>query len=857
MDAAAVHRLCLLELGDPDDALAAAAAALAAVPPGAAAPEPDGDPEAERVRILRLTRAAIASRRRRRLAGRLLRRRPARGGIPDRLAGLRGRERSVLALELGAGLGTAAVAELLDVGEAAVIRARRRALGRLRDPPSGEIATPAGLDERVRRALAARRRRERLHPRRLLAGGPGPRLAVAAVAAALVGGVGASAGALGQQPHARPGGRVTGVAAAAPAGPPARAFAAAGYDPVRGEVVLFGGRAGENRLLGDTWTWDGAAWHRRHPARSPSPRKAAALAWDPSSRRLLLFGGEGSTAPGMPEASLRDTWAWDGSGWSRLQTTLSPPGRLGTGTAALATDEAAGRVLLVSDGGRRGSPCTLATWRWTGAGWAELAPATAPRAALSGRLAYDPAARGLVLVTALPTASACGGVAATAAVWSWDGDGWTERHPGTELAAKRVVDGQLSGSPGGVVVPGYHTWSWQDGDWYDAGPDPEGPGARFGAAVAYDARRGQALLFGGCCIVGGRSGSVYDDSWTWSGRGWLRRGGSLPPAEIATAATPPSPWVRGVLPLGSVDAVAVDGDAVYAVVERLTLGVWDPDRAMVARLDRATGRVTMAGPFPAADSLALAGGLLWVGAGVHPGVSNPGRQALYGLDPASLQVEHEVALQPPADLDQFSARLAGTDGLLWLGWGHDLLGVDPTAGTLLRSLPQDGGGGIDDVALDPARAHLYVSTRLPSGDALVSVHDPASGAGRASATEHSTAGARLAADSDGVWITHPTGLSSELSHRRAADLRALAAPLAVTSGGLPSGNTLRAFVVDGLLWLADAQRATLSCADPHSGAVRATAGVARPHELTGDSSGLYLGDTDGVVLIGLDPRCAG
>ncbi len=67
------------------------------------------------------------------------------------------------------------------------------------------------------------------------------------------------------------------------------------------------------------------------------------------------------------------------------------------------------------------------------------------------------------------------------------------------------------------------------------------------------------------------------------------RGRLATPAEIATAATPPSPWVRSVLPLGSVDAAAVDGDAVYAVVERLTLGVWDLDRAMVARLDRALG----------------------------------------------------------------------------------------------------------------------------------------------------------------------------------------------------------------------------------------------------------------------------
>jgi hypothetical protein len=113
MDAAAVHRVCLLELGDPEDALAAAAAALAAVLLGAGEPEP----EAERLRVLRLTRAAIGSRRRRHLGRRLLH--PRRTGVRtgDLLAGLRGRERSVLALELAAGLGSAAIAELLDVGE--------------------------------------------------------------------------------------------------------------------------------------------------------------------------------------------------------------------------------------------------------------------------------------------------------------------------------------------------------------------------------------------------------------------------------------------------------------------------------------------------------------------------------------------------------------------------------------------------------------------------------------------------------------------------------------------------------------------------------------------------------------------
>src|SRR5437868_6814327 len=199
MDGAAIHRLCVLELVEPDAALDAAAAALTAPP--AASEASAEDAEDARMRVLRLTRAASASRRRR--------------------------------------------------------------------PPC--------------------RRRERLDPRRLLAGGALPPLATAAVIAVLAGAIGAGAGVLGRHSTDRAVARLAADAAAATPGPPARAFAAAGYDPVRGEVVLFGGRGAENRLLGDTWTWDGNAWRLRYNTVGPSPRKAAAMAWDPSSRRLLLF----------------------------------------------------------------------------------------------------------------------------------------------------------------------------------------------------------------------------------------------------------------------------------------------------------------------------------------------------------------------------------------------------------------------------------------------------------------------------------------------------------------------------------------------------------------------------------------
>jgi hypothetical protein len=133
------------------------------------------------------------------------------------------------------------------------------------------------------------------------------------------------------------------------------------------------------------------------------------------------------------------------------------------------------------------------------------------------------------------------------------------------------------------------------------------------------------------------------------------------------------------------------------------------------------------------------------------------------------------------------------------------------------------------------------------------VRDPQTGAAHASALERSTAGARLAAAADGVWITVPTGLSSTLSHRRAVDLGAIGS----RGGDAASGNILRAFVIDGVLWLADPQRSSLSCADARTGEIRATERITGAHELAGDPGGIYLGTNDGVLVVSVDPRCAG
>ncbi|TMF06213.1 MAG: hypothetical protein E6I42_02875 [Chloroflexi bacterium] len=72
-------------------------------------------------------------------------------------------------------------------------------------------------------------------------------------------------------------------------------------------MLLYGGRT-DGGDVGDTWAWDGTTWTRLAPAQSPSPRTGAAATFDPVRHVVLLFGG----STGSDE-----TWTWNGQGWRR------------------------------------------------------------------------------------------------------------------------------------------------------------------------------------------------------------------------------------------------------------------------------------------------------------------------------------------------------------------------------------------------------------------------------------------------------------------------------------------------------------------------------------------------------------
>lgn len=157
-------------------------------------------------------------------------------------------------------------------------------------------------------------------------------------------------------------------------GPAPRSQAAMGHDPKRGLTVVFGGRNAAGRL-DDTWVFDGTAWALKATATKPPARKDAQLLFDPVKEQLVLFGG---TKTGGVIAN--DAWAFDGTDWKEVAgQTVAPTSRVWN---ALAYD-AKGR--LVTFGGYDGTTTFDDAAVFENGAWKTL-PTPGPAARFSAKL---------------------------------------------------------------------------------------------------------------------------------------------------------------------------------------------------------------------------------------------------------------------------------------------------------------------------------------------------------------------------------------------------------------------------------------------------------------------------------------
>jgi len=283
--------------------------------------------------------------------------------------------------------------------------------------------------------------------------------------------------------------------------PSPRSGHAMAFDNLRARTVLFGGivpNTSGTVMLGDTWEWDGANWVPRTSATVPQSRGYHGLVYDSIRARTVLFGGN----DGTPRS---DTWEWDGTNWL-LRVATGPSARLGP---SMTYDSQRGRTVLF--GGASNYFSFGDTWEWDGTNWSLRAPTASPPAQAGAPMAYD-SVRGVSVLFAADT-------------WEWNGAQWTRRTPATSPASSgtMVFDGQGSR----MLLHTYpDDWAWDGNAWTQLSALV--PPWRSDSPLAYDDRRGRAVMFGGYADLR----YARQDTWEWDGVRWLQRSpATVPPAR--------------------------------------------------------------------------------------------------------------------------------------------------------------------------------------------------------------------------------------------------------------------------------------------------------------------------------------
>jgi PKD repeat protein len=266
----------------------------------------------------------------------------------------------------------------------------------------------------------------------------------------------------------------TNITARLSASPSSREGESLTYDPMINKVLLFGGYTG-TRTAGDTWVYSPGHWVNLTPTLtvSPGPRQRGGLVYDSEDSEMLLFGGHNGSV------YLNDTWAFNGTAWSRVHSTSAPSPR----EDLMLADEPLDHYVVLFGGDEADGLRVGDTWTFSGGQWTNItaANATSPPARESG-------------------------------VFTWDGADDYDL-----LFSGKIANSGLWND----------TWSFANGVWTNlTSTVGEQPPKREAGSMVYDAIDGFVLLFGGL-----RYPNVYNDTWTFSGGKWSE----LPPTSSPSA----------------------------------------------------------------------------------------------------------------------------------------------------------------------------------------------------------------------------------------------------------------------------------------------------------------------------------
>lgn len=292
------------------------------------------------------------------------------------------------------------------------------------------------------------------------------------------------------------------------------------YDAVTDTVVHYGGHDNRNFPNRETWAWDGTSWTRLSPLANPGYRKYGVMGSD-GAGHVLLYGGVG-----LSSHRYRDTWLWNGTTWI-LADEVGPD----LVSYRLVNNTDSGDAILVGHNPGTGD---TETWIWNGSGWTLVARSGLPTGFYGFDVAFDSARSRVVLFGGRTNDwndwdANCNGYLDD--LWEWDGSRWSllarpsarREHamvfdPYSEEAIlfggrRRNVSNKCSADPDPV-----DTWAWNGQHWQlraVVGPTP-----RHRHGMAFDIARGEAVLFGGW--------PYNAETWCWDGSQWDLRAESGP-----------------------------------------------------------------------------------------------------------------------------------------------------------------------------------------------------------------------------------------------------------------------------------------------------------------------------------------
>ena len=287
--------------------------------------------------------------------------------------------------------------------------------------------------------------------------------------------------------------------------PEARSGSSMAYHAGLGKVVLFGGRAGDDSQFNDLWSFDGEQWTEISVTPGPSKRRGAALVYDTAEELLVLFGGVDDDG-----VSLNDTWVLVDGVWRQVDLGgPNAPSARAYGAMAYAPND--GRTYLT--GGALADTGLFETWAWDGTSWTLLDSDPNSLAQFARSAYYDP--------TQAQVSVHIDGqrLAFTERGWINLGPANTFGPVSIELAAaydptfEEVVT--FGGRRDGVL---FQQTSLYDGsNWFDGDESPNPPPpARQEVPMVFDERVGAVFMYGGRDL----NFMPFGDGWVYENRSW-------------------------------------------------------------------------------------------------------------------------------------------------------------------------------------------------------------------------------------------------------------------------------------------------------------------------------------------------